>query len=143
MSIGLSNPVVQRWKREATDDPEGFWARAAEDLPWFRKWDRVFEWLPETFRWFDGAQTNLSYNCLDHHVKRGWGGHAALIAENERGERRVFTYAQLLEEGKRAAAALPGLGLSQGGRVGPYMTTLPPGDGRVLAAPPLRARQPR
>jgi acetyl-CoA synthetase len=108
---------------EATDDPEGFWARAAEELPWFRKWDRVFEWTPPTFRWFIGAQTNLCYNCLDYHVERGRGGQTALIAEDERGERRVYTYAQLLQTVKQAAAALRGLGVRKGDRVAIYMPT--------------------
>ena len=85
------NPIVRRWRQEALDDPDGFWGRAADHLPWFRKWDRVFEWNPPTFRWFVGAQTNLAYNCLDHHVARGWGGHTALIYVNERGDRRLFT----------------------------------------------------
>src|SRR3972149_6182860 len=40
----LVNPAVRRSRREASEDPEGFWARAAEALPWFRRWDRVFEW---------------------------------------------------------------------------------------------------
>lgn len=119
------NPIVGRWKREATEDPDRFWARAAEQLPWFRKWDRVFEWTPPTFRWFIGGETNLSYNCLDHHVNRGWGGHAALVAENERGERRVYTYAQLLEAVKRAAAGLRGMGIRKGDRVAIYMPTSP------------------
>ena len=35
------NPIVSRWRNEATADPEGFWEKAAEALPWFRKWDRV------------------------------------------------------------------------------------------------------
>ncbi|MGH2374164.1 MAG: acetate--CoA ligase [bacterium] len=119
------NPLVRAWKCEATEDPDGFWARAAERLPWFRKWDQVFTWDPPTFRWFVGAQTNLSYNCLDHHVNRGWGGHAALIAENERGERRVYTYAQLLHEVRQTAAALRGIGIGKGDRVAVYMPTCP------------------
>lgn len=119
------NPIVRRFMREATEDPEGFWAQAAEQLPWFRKWDRVFEWTPPTFRWFIGAQTNLCYNCLDHHVERGRGGQAALIAQDERGERQVYTYAQLLYAVKQAAAALRGLGVKKGDRVAIYMPTCP------------------
>jgi len=119
------NPIVARWQREAKADPEEFWARAARKAPWFRTWDRVFEWEPPTFRWFAGAQTNLCYAALDHHVERGWGGHAALIAENERGERRVYTYGQLLRQVKRLAAALRGLGIERGDRVGIYMPTCP------------------
>ena len=119
------NPIVRRFMREATEDPEGFWAQAAEQLPWFRKWDRVFEWTPPTFRWFIGAQTNLCYNCLDYHVEHGRSGQAALIAEDERGERQVYTYAQLLYAVKQAAAALRGLGVKKGDRVAIYMPTCP------------------
>jgi len=128
------NPIVRRLMLEAIEDPEGFWARAAEGLPWFRKWDKVLEWTPPTFRWFVGAQTNLCYNCLDYHVERGWGGHAALIAEDERGERRVYTYAHLLHEVKRAAAALRGLGIRKGDRIAIYMPTCAEAITIMLAA---------
>ncbi len=121
----LITPVVEKWVDEAKQDPEAFWARAANQLPWLRKWDRVLEWTPPTFKWFVGAQTNLAYNALDHHVGRGWGGHTALIYFNERGERRVFTYAQLLHEVKRAAAALRGLGIRKGDRLTIYMPLCP------------------
>jgi hypothetical protein len=30
------NPIVRRLTREAAEDPERFWARAAEKLPWFQ-----------------------------------------------------------------------------------------------------------
>jgi acetyl-CoA synthetase len=123
--VELVNPIVREWKRRATEDPDGFWAAAAAELPWFKPWDRVFEWTPPTFRWFLGGETNLSYNCLDRHVARGWGGHAALIYENERGEREVYTYAQVLKAVERAAAALRGLGIGKGDRVAVYMPTCP------------------
>jgi len=121
----LMNPLVEKWVNDAKQDPEGFWGLAAEQLPWFRKWDRVLEWNRPTFKWFVGGKTNLAYNALDYHVKRGWGGHTALIYLNERGERRVFTYASLLAEVERAAAALRGLGINKGDRITLYMPTCP------------------
>ena len=119
----LITPIVNRWLEDGLRDPEGFWERAAQELPWFRRWDRVFEWTPPTFRWFIGAETNLAFNALDHHVARGRGGHAALIYINERGERAVYTYAQLLFEVKRLAASLRALGLRKGDRITIYMPT--------------------
>jgi acetyl-CoA synthetase len=90
-------------------------------LPWFRPWDRVFEWTPPTFRWFLGAETNLCYNAIDRHVLAGEGGRAALICLNERGERAVVTYAQFLHHVKRLAAALRGMGITKGDRITIYM----------------------
>lgn len=121
--MNLISPIVQRWVQEAREDPDAFWSRAAEQLPWLRAWDRVFEWTPPTFRWFIGGQTNLAYSALDYHVKRGWGGHAALVYLSERGERQVFTYAKLLHEVERLAAALRGMGIQKGDRITIYMPT--------------------
>ena len=123
MSSGLITPVVNRWIEDGLRDPEGFWERAARELPWFRGWDRVFEWTPPTFRWFIGAETNLAYNALDHHVAHGRGGQAALIYLNERGERAVHTYAQVLFEVKRLAASLRAFGIRKGDRITIYMPT--------------------
>ncbi len=121
----LVNPLVASRRRAAAEDPEGFWAAAAEELPWFRKWDRVYEADPPSFKWFLGATTNLAYNCLDYHVLRGWAGHAALLYEREDGFRQVFTYAQLLHQVELAAAGLRALGIGRGDRVGIYMPTCP------------------
>jgi acetyl-CoA synthetase len=123
--IDLVNPLVQRWLQDAREHPDDFWAEAAGHLHWFKPWERVFEWNYPVFRWFIGGQTNLAYNCLDLHVRRGWGGHTALVYLNERGERRSFTYAQMAREVEHIAAALRGLGLHQGDRLTVYMPTCP------------------
>src|SRR5579872_6448058 len=132
--MDLVSPIVHRWIEEARENPEAFWAKAAQQLPWLRTWDRVFEWTPPTFRWFIGGQTNMAYSALDYHVKRGWGGHTALIYLNERGEQRLFTYAQLLHEVERAAAALRGMGIQKGDRITIYLPTFPEAIILMLAA---------
>jgi acetyl-CoA synthetase len=68
--------------------------------------------------------TNLCWNALDHHVETGRGAQAALVALNERGERRTFTYSELLEEVRKVAAALRGIGIGRGDRVTIYMPTM-------------------
>jgi acetyl-CoA synthetase len=131
--VSLVTPIVRRWIDEGLQDPEAFWARAARDLPWFRPWDRVFEWNPPTFRWFVGAETNLAYNAVDRHVLAGQGGRAALIYLNERGDRSVLTYAQLLHQVTRVAAALRGLGVRKGDRITIYMPPCPESVALMLA----------
>ena len=128
--MDLISPHVRAFVAAAKEDPDAFWADAAAALPWRRPWDRVFDWKPDEpddrgryFRWFSGAETNLAYNCVDRHVGAGEGGRAALICQDERGGRTVLTYAQLRDEVRRTAAALRGLGVSKGDRVGVYMPT--------------------
>ena len=132
--MDLINPVVRQWQERAKANPEAFWGEAAEQLPWFRKWDRVFEWNYPNFRWFLNAETNLAYNCLDHHVAQGWGGHTAMIYASERGERRLFTYTQLTRRVSQIAAALRGLGIGKGDRITIYMPTCPEAIMLMLAA---------
>ena len=128
------NPIVRRWIEDAKADPDGFWGRAAEALPWFRKWERVFSWDFPHYKWFEGGKTNIAWNALDYHVLRGRGGRAALAYVNERGERRVFTYAQLKHEVERIAAALRGMGIGKGDRITVYMPTSPEAITLMLAA---------
>jgi acetyl-CoA synthetase len=126
-------PAVEAWLAEAAADPEAFWGRAAEALPWFRRWDRVLEPDPPSFRWFVGGRTNLAYNALDRHVTAGDGERLALIAVNERGERRDLTYRELLDQVERVAAALRGLGIERGDRVTLYLPTCPEAIVAMLA----------
>jgi AraC family transcriptional regulator len=71
--MDVVNPIVRRWQQDAAADPDAFWARAAEELHWFRRWDTTFVWEPPTFKWFVGGLTNIAYNCLDLQVTRGRG----------------------------------------------------------------------
>lgn len=128
------NPIVAHWRREGLEDPVRFWARAAERAFWFRTWDEPFAWEPPTFRWFIGGLTNLSYAALDRYILAGQGGRAALIAETEWGERRTYTYVQLWRMVRRLAAALRGLGIRSGDRIGIYMPTCPEAIALMLAA---------
>ncbi len=133
--IDLINPLVRRKITAVRAHPEAFWSREAQRLHWFRYWHKVFEWnYPERYRWFLGGETNLCYNALDRHVEAGRGGAAALIYANERGERQVYTYAHLLREVKRLAAALRGMGVQKGDRITIYMPVSPEAIMLMLAA---------
>jgi len=119
----LTTPTFRRWREDGLSDLEGFWERAARELPWFRTWDQVYQADTPSFRWFLGARTNLSYNAVDRHVAEGEGGRTALVSLDERGGRVVLTYSQLHHEIRRVAAALRGLGVGKGDRVTLSMPT--------------------
>lgn len=123
--MNLASAKVVKLVEEGFEDPEGFWERAAMELPWFRTWDRVYESHEPSFRWFAGAETNIAHNALDHHVAQGHGQRDALIYFNERAEQVTFTYAELLDEVNRVAAALRALGVEKGDRITLSMPTCP------------------
>ncbi|MCK4668808.1 AMP-binding protein, partial [Candidatus Bathyarchaeota archaeon] len=131
----IEYPPHLKWMlKRALEDPEGFWGKIAEELHWFRRWEKVFEWNYPNFTWFKDGVTNLSYNCLERNIEKGRGNHAAIIWENGEGlPTRVLTYNQLLYEVKRFAAALKTLGVNRGDRVTIYMPMVPEAAVAMLA----------
>jgi propionyl-CoA synthetase len=106
---------------------EEFWAAAAEDIYWDRRWDRVLDDSRKPFyRWFGGGALNTCYNALDMHVDRGRGKQAALIYDSPvTGTVRVYTYRELRDEVARCAGALRRQGIDKGDRVIIYMPMVP------------------
>lgn len=118
----------------AKADPAAFWAElATTELDWFEKWHTVLDWQPPNVKWFDGGKINISYNCLDRHLKTWRKNKAALIWEGENGDSRTLTYAQLHREVCQFANALKQLGIKKGDRVGIYMPMIPEAAIAMLA----------
>jgi acetyl-CoA synthetase len=112
-------------RAEATADPESFWARMAEELHWFKKWDKVLQWEPPHAQWFVGGELNISDNCLDRHLSTWRRNKAALIWEGEPGDQRTLTYQQLHTEVCKFANVLKRAGVGKGDRVALYMPLIP------------------
>ncbi|HLA95069.1 MAG TPA: AMP-binding protein, partial [Pyrinomonadaceae bacterium] len=109
---------------DAAKDPAAFWAKQAEDLHWFKKWDTVLEWNEPFAKWFVGGKINIAYNCLDRHLETR-PDKTAIIWEGEPGEQRTLTYKQLHGEVSKFANALKKLGVKTGDRVALYMPLVP------------------
>ena len=89
----LINPkTYESIKNTIQINPDKFWAEIANELYWFKKWDKVLEWEPPFSKWFLGGLTNVSYNCIDRHITTWRKNKAAIIWEGEPGEERVLTY---------------------------------------------------
>ncbi|MET0754224.1 MAG: acetate--CoA ligase [Pyrinomonadaceae bacterium] len=115
----------ERIYNEAAKDTEAFWASAAEDLHWFKKWETILEWNEPHAKWFVGGKINVSYNCLDRHLETWRRNKAAIIWEGEPGEIRTLTYQQLHSEVSKFANVLKNLGIEKGDRVALYMPLVP------------------
>jgi acetyl-CoA synthetase len=107
------------------EHPDEFWAGIANELHWFKTWDRVLEWDEPFARWFVGGQLNISYNCLDRHLLSWRKNKAAIIWEGEPGDTRTLTYQQLHREVCKFADVLKKLGIEKGDRVAIYMPMIP------------------
>ena len=122
----LVNPIVRRWLDDGLADPEAFWARAARELPWFRPWDRAFDWEPPTFRWFIGGETNLACNALDHHVRaRARRARRARRRQRARRAARLHLRAAALTRSSASPRRCAGIGIGKGDRITIYMPTCP------------------
>ncbi|MEK7866325.1 MAG: acetate--CoA ligase, partial [Planctomycetota bacterium] len=117
----------ERLYKEAEADPDTFWARAAEAIPWTRRWDKVCDWSGAPFaKWFVGGQTNASVACVDRHLTTWRKNKAAIVWEGEPGEVRTLTYQQLHVEVCRFANVLRHIfGVEKGDRVAIYMPLVP------------------
>jgi len=119
--------VYEQVYEGAMRDPEGFWAAAAEDIYWERRWDKVFDDSRKPFyRWFAGGRLNTCFNALDLHIERGRGKQLALIYDSPvTGTVRPYTYSALRDEVARTAGALGRQGIGRGDRVIIYMPMVP------------------
>lgn len=111
--------------KEAEKDPAAFWAKQAEALDWFHKWDKVLEWEEPHAKWFVGGKLNISYNCIDRHLKSWRKNKAAIIWEGEPGEIRTLTYLQLYRQVCKFGNVMKKLGIKKGDRVALYMPLVP------------------
>ena len=123
--------VYTRW----LNDPENFWAEAAEAVHWDKKWDRVLDdSRPPFYKWFPGGLLNTCYNALDRHVEGGRGNQPALIYDSPvTGVVQTFTYRELLDQVARFAGVLAGQKVQKGDRVIIYMPMVPEAIVAMLA----------
>lgn len=115
--------VYDAWR----NDPEEFWSNAAQDIHWFKAWDRVFDpYAAHYGQWFAGGECNTAYNCLDRHVEAGHGDQVALIHDSAiTGQVEKFSYAELTSEVSTLAGVMIDLGVQKGDRVIIYMPMIP------------------
>jgi propionyl-CoA synthetase len=120
---------------KSINDPNAFWAEAAEDCFWYKKWDKVLDDSNKPFyRWFTGAVTNTCYNALDYHIERGHGDRVALIYDSPVTDTvKQFTYSELRDLVANFAGVLAGRGVVKGDRVIIYMPMIPEAAIAMLA----------
>ncbi|NRD21469.1 acetate--CoA ligase [Winogradskyella eckloniae] len=115
--------------RKSVRNPEVFWEEIAEEhFLWRKKWDKVLSWdfKKPKVKWFEGAELNITENCIDRHLYTR-GDKTAIIFEpnNKEDEAEHITYKQLHERVCRFANVLLDKGIKKGDRVCIYLPMIP------------------
>jgi acetyl-CoA synthetase len=111
--------------KESISNIEKFWEGVANQLSWYKKWDRVLEWNYPWAKWFPGAQCNIIQNALDRHQNTPTKNKTAILWEGEKGENRAISYGELNTLVCKFANVLKSLGIKKGDRVSVYLPRIP------------------
>ena len=115
--------------RKSVREPENFWEEVAEEhFLWRKKWDKVLSWdfnKPE-IKWFEGAELNITENCIDRHLATR-GDKTAILFEpnNPEEEAEHISYRQLYHRVNKMANVLKSKGIQKGDRVCIYVPMIP------------------
>lgn len=120
---------------KSIEDPEMFWAKAAEGIDWHKTWDKVLDnSRPPFYRWFAGGELNTCYNAVDRHVAKGRADQVAVIYDSPvTGTIEKYTYRELRDLVAIFAGALRDLGIGKGDTVIIYMPMIPQAAIAMLA----------
>ena len=114
-------------KKQSLENPTKFWESFANsEIDWFQPFQTVLDRKNAPFfKWFKEGKLNVTYNCLDRHIKNGLADKTALIWEGEPGDNKKYTYEELLNEVCKAANGLKLIGVKKGDLVCIYMPMIP------------------
>jgi acetyl-CoA synthetase len=135
-AVKLSADDYQRLYRQSVEQPDQFWADQANTfLDWSAPWSAVQQADIKTgdAQWFKGGKLNVSYNCIDRHLKER-GEQTAIIWEgDDPSDSQKITYKQLHHNVARLANVLKSRGVKKGDRVCIYMPMIPEAAYAMLA----------
>lgn len=124
--VGSMEEYFKQYER-SINDPEDFWSEVAENFYWYKKWDHVrsfnynSENAPIDIKWYEGAKTNVCYNCVDRHLEYRSNKTAIIWEGNEPGEDKTVSYKELHVQVSKFANVLKSRGVKKGDRVSIYM----------------------
>ena len=123
--VTINGTKIKKFRSDFLEDPETFWANEANNLIWFKKWDKVLEWDIPFAKWFMGGQLNASVNCVDKNIDNDHKNKAAIIWQGEDDATQTYTYYQLYLAVNKFANGLKELGIKKGDRVAIYLPMVP------------------
>ena len=118
-------PEYYQVYRNSVRNPEVFWEEIAEEhFVWRKKWTKVLDWdfTKPAVKWFDGAQLNITENCLDRHLINRADKTAIIFEPNNPKEAaQHISYREMHERVCKMANVLQSKGIKKGDRVCLYL----------------------
>ena len=133
----MTKKTYKSWYADSVKSPEKFWAKHAKRLDWFKAPTKIkktsFAYDNVSIKWFEDGVLNVSYNCIDRHLKKR-GNQTAIIWEGDNPyDDRKITYKELHEQVCRFANVLKANGVKKGDRVTLYLPMIPEAAYAMLA----------
>ena len=132
----IDNDTYLKWYRDSVRNPDKFWTRHGKRIDWFKPFTKVKNTSFKgkvSIKWFEDGVTNVSYNCIDRHLKKR-GDQTAIIWEGDNPyDDKKITYNELYEHVCRMANVLKKHGVKKGDRVTIYMPMIPEAAYAMLA----------
>ena len=132
-----NNELYHENYKQASNNPKQFWGDLAkENFVWKKPWDSVldFDFSIPKISWFDGAQLNITENCIDRHLKTNANKTAIIFEPNDSNSSpEHISYKDLHERVNKFANVLKSRGIKKGDRVCIYLPMIPELAVSVLA----------
>jgi len=132
----IDNDTYLKWYADSVKNPDRFWGKHGKRIDWFKPFSKVKNTSFDgkvSIKWFEDGLTNVSYNCIDRHLKKR-GNQTAIIWEGDNPyDDRKITYNELYEHVCRLANVMKKHGVKKGDRVTIYMPMIPEAAYAMLA----------
>ncbi|MGD9027393.1 MAG: acetate--CoA ligase, partial [Methyloceanibacter sp.] len=134
----IKNKQYLELYQKSIEDPDAFWAEAAQRIDWIKPFTKVkntsFEYPEVSIKWFEDGTLNVSANCIDRHLEKR-GDQTAIIWEADGPDTPAqhITYRELHDKVCRLANVLKEQGVKRGDRVTIYLPMIPEAAYAMLA----------
>ncbi len=132
----IDNDTYLKWYADSVKNPDKFWGKHGKRIDWFKPFTKVKNTSFDgkvSIKWFEDGVTNVSYNCIDRHLKKR-GDQIAIIWEGDNPyDDKKITYNELYEHVCRLANVMKKHGVKKGDRVTIYMPMIPEAAYAMLA----------
>ncbi|MBZ9797167.1 acetate--CoA ligase [Mesorhizobium sp. ES1-4] len=132
----IDNDTYLKWYADSVKNPDKFWGKHGKRIDWFKPFSKVKNTSFDgkvSIKWFEDGLTNVSYNCIDRHLKKR-GNQTAIIWEGDNPyDDKKITYNELHEHVCRLANVMKKHGVKKGDRVTIYMPMIPEAAYAMLA----------